>query len=527
MKSFLRNLSGVVLGVLTGFDRLMFRGHLRTLCHPQGMHLYCSMNDVLFKDFKHHAQQLTDRLIATSQEQAQKLNRPIEYLRSPQTRKEDYARWIAQRDKIRTGLIGVFSVVEPCWSYSLRGDRQTKKLVFVSELRKCLHLYHYYQHPVFGFLYVRMQTWFPFTVQVGINGREWLVKQLSDAKLEFRRSDNCVSWVEDLDAAQQLLDAQLRVNWAKLLDEVRDQAHPGYRDLLGNFRGDCYWSLTQSEWATDVLFQEQSQLQKRYGDWLRFALTSYSSPEVLRFLGQKIPAHGGVNGNYTGEVMSDLGHRVDGLRIKHRVGENSIKMYDKAGGCVLRVETTINDPSPFKVFRAKEGDASGEKSWQQLRRGVADIHRRAQVSQSANERYLEGLARVEHQEPLKELTGNLSERVKEPGCNGQRKVRGLNVFSEADGALLALVGRPEFTVNGLTNRDVVSGLYPKPTTDPTEQKRRSSRVTRLLRLLRAHGLLHKVPKSHRYRVSDKGRIVITAVLAARNASTEKLVALAA
>lgn len=526
MKSFLRNLSGVVLGVLTGFDRMMFRGHLRTLSNPHGMHLYCNMNNVLLKDFKHHAQQLTDRLIATSQEQAQKLGRPIEYFPSAQTRKEDHARTIVQRDDIRTGLIGVFNAVEPCWSVSLRGNRETKKLAFVPELRKCLHLYHYYQHPVLGFMYVRTQTWFPFTVQVGINGREWLTRQLSDAKLKFRRSDNCVSWVEDLEKAQQLLDAQLRVNWTQLLDGVRDQAQPGYRDLLGNFRGDCYWSLTQSEWATDVLFANRAQLQQRYGDWLRFALTSYSSPDVLRFLGQKTPAHGGVNGNYTGEVLSDLGRRVDGLRIKHRAGENAIKMYDKAGGCVLRVETTINDPSTFKVFRTKEGDAKGQKDWHPLRRGVADIHRRMQVSQAANQRYLEALAAVEHKEPLKEVAEDLSGRVKEPGATG-RKVRGLNVFSSEDGALLAVVGRPEYVLNGLTNRDVVAGLYPKPTSDAAEQKRRSSRVTRLLRLLRAHGLLHKVPKSHRYRVSDKGRTVITAVLAARNASTEKLVALAA
>lgn len=52
-------------------------------------------------------------------------------------------------------------------------------------------------------------------------------------------------------------------------------------------------------------------------------------------------------------------------------------------------------------------------------------------------------------------------------------------------------------------------------------------MTRLLRLLRAHGLLQKVAKSHRYRVTEAGRVVITAVLAARNAATEKLVALAA
>ena len=82
-------------------------------------------------------------------------------------------------------------------------------------------------------------------------------------------------------------------------------------------------------------------------------------------------------------------------------------------------------------------------------------------------------------------------------------------------------------VNGVRNRDVAVALDAKPAADAAERKRRSSRVTRLLRLLRAHGLLKKVPRSHLYRVTDHGRVAITAVLAARNATTEQLVEKAA
>ena len=123
MKSFLRNLSGVVLGVLTGFDRLMFRGHLRRLSYPGGMLCYCNFNSVKLKEFQTHAQQQSERLIEASQQQAKRLGRPIEYLRSPQLRKEDYARKIARRDNISDGLIAVFTCVEPCSSFTLRGSR--------------------------------------------------------------------------------------------------------------------------------------------------------------------------------------------------------------------------------------------------------------------------------------------------------------------------------------------------------------------------------------------------------------------
>lgn len=525
MTSFLRMLSGVALGALSGFDRLMFRGHLRSLAYPQGMNLYCRTNGVLFKDFKAHALERTEQLIAGSEAVARRANRPIEYLRSPQARKEDVARVLARRDGIRTGLIGMFACVEPCWSYTVRGNREAKKLELRPELRQCKHLYHYYQHPLFGMMYARVQTWFPFTVQVGINGREWLCRSLDAAGLKYRRSDNCVTWVEDMAAAQQLLDGQLQTNWSSVLDEVRGWVHPTHESLLGKFRVDYYWSLCQSEWATDVLFADRQELQRRYGAWLRFAMSSYSSPDVLRFLGKKTPTHGGVQGKFAGEVLSDLGHRVDGLRIKHRAGENAIKMYDKAQGGVLRVETTINDPSVFKVYRAKEGDESGEKELRTLRKGVADVPRRAAVSQAANERYLEGLAAVAHSESLQDVTAGLSKRVKEPGMGG-RRLRGLNLLGE-DARLLEIVSRPEFVVNGVRNRDVVAAWHAKPAAEAAEQKRRSAQVTRWLRLLRAHGLLKKVPRSHLYRVTDHGRVVMTAVLAARNATTEELVAKAA
>lgn len=529
MKSFVQTLAGLVFGVLSGFDRMMFRGHLRELSYAGGMKRYCHFNHVKLVDFGKHAEQMTERLIEASQAEAHHLGRPIEYLPSAKVRKEDLARSIAQRDNITDGLIAVFRCVEPCPSFALRGNRATKKLEFRREMRKCLHLYHYYQHPEFGFLYARVQTWFPFALQIGLNGREWLSRQLDRAGLAYRRHDNCISWVEDMAQAQALLDSQLRVNWAKKLHEIGSWAHPLQKGFLGDFWTGYYWSLKQSEWASDVLFQNRSELQTRYPAWLRHAVSDVSSADVLRFLGRKLTSEGHVHARYADEVMSDLGRRMDGVRIKHRAGENSIKMYDKAGQ-VLRVETTINDPTDFKVFRTKENDSGGEKSWRVLRSGVADIHRRAQVSQAANGRYLEGLAAVESQKTLAELLEPLGRRVTEPGEGGRtggRKVRALTPLVGPDAALLAAVARPEFMISGLRNRDLVLAMDGKMATDAAARKRRSAQASRQLRLLRGHGLLKKVPKSHRYQVTERGRTVLTALAAARNASTEKLAATAA
>jgi hypothetical protein len=82
-------------------------------------------------------------------------------------------------------------------------------------------------------------------------------------------------------------------------------------------------------------------------------------------------------------------------------------------------------------------------------------------------------------------------------------------------------------VHGVRNRDLVAALYSTATEDPQERRRRSARVTRLLRLLRGHGLLEKMPGTHRYQVGADARIKIQALLACRNASPDQLVTNAA
>lgn len=178
----------------------------------------------------------------------------------------------------------------------------------------------------------------------------------------------------------------------------------------------------------------------------------------------------------------------------------------------------MNNADDITVYRTKEGDEGGIKSWRSLRRGVADMHRRAQVCQAANDRYLESLAAVEETTSL----GDLTEAVCRPVTWKGKRVRAMNPLSNEDAALLAAVNRGEFAILGFRNRDLRSILYPDVPQDPRERRRQSAAVTRRLRLLRAHGLIRKIPKTHRYTLSAKGRTTITALLTARAADPAKL-----
>jgi hypothetical protein len=222
------------------------------------------------------------------------------------------------------------------------------------------------------------------------------------------------------------------------------------------------------------------------------------------------------------EVVSDVKRRQEGVRIKHRLGENAIKMYDKQGS-VLRVETTINDAAGFKSFRTPEGKPDAPQGWHAMRKGIADLHRRAEVSDAANNRYLEALASVSDATSLGELTARLCRPTKRNG----RRLRALNPHAPADAALIEAIGRGEFTINGFRNRDLRRLLFTSTSASEPEQRRQAAAVSRKLALLRGHHLIRKVPNTHRYHLTDAGRITVTALIAAKHASTQQLTKLAA
>ena len=514
-ESFVSKFGARVTGFLCGFDRLRFRATLGMLFQPAIMGEYLSRQNVLLKDFTTYALGITERLKTTALRAAAAAHRPEQYLPSARTSKEDLARTIAQRDRVKAGLIVLLSTVEPCLSYSVRGNRAAKKLELVLETRKCLHLYHYYLHPDFGLMHVRVQTWFPFTVDVCLNGREWLARQMTRAGLRYEQRDNCFVRVSDPVRAQALLDAQLRTDWPKVLGALLDQAHPLHAELSAPLGRDYYWSASQTEFATDAMFRDAASLAAVYPQFLHHGIRTFGSADVLRFLGRAQP-----NG-FRGEVTSTLKRRPEGVRLKHVVNGNSLKMYDKQGR-VLRVETTIVNPADFRVYRPSETDPAQRNQWQGMRRGIADLWRRAEVSRAANARYLTALASTTSATPLAAEAQPLCR----PRTVDGRRHRALNPWSAEDAALLAAVSGGEFALNGVRNRDLRARLLPAAT-DPAERRRQSAAITRRLALLRAHALLKKVTGTHRWVLTENGRRVITALLTARHASVDQLTKLAA
>jgi hypothetical protein len=461
MKEFTAKYGGAIAGTLSGFDRLVFRGSLRKISYPFGMSGYLWAKQVPLTEFGGHVNEMSLKVKEAALRCVQEAGRPVRYLASSKDDKEAIARAIASEQKISEGPVCALTCVEPCWGFDLHRNRDNKTLDLVQRSRKCLYVYQYWQHPTFGWLNARIATWFPFSIQICMNGRAWLARQLDSAGIAYRQQDNCFPWIADWGQAQQLMDKQLEANWPEVLNTIAHQLNPLHEEIFRDFPLSYYWSTYQSEWATDVSFAKPEDLRRLYPLFFHHALTTFSSADILRFLGKKLTANGAVPGQVVAEITSDLKRRQEGVRIKHRYGHNSIKMYDKAYtplGSVLRTELTMEEPEEFKVYRRPEGQPESPLAWHRMRKGIADLHRRAEVSQNANERYLNALAAVDDSTTIREPVG----RVEKPVTWNGKRVRALQPVDSQDRLLLEVISRGEFTINGLRNKDYNPCFTPHP-----------------------------------------------------------------
>lgn len=497
MERFLKRHEGRIVGTIAGFDRVLFRGHLSSICHLGGMDRFLSSQRVLYKDFKPFVEKISNRVKQHAKEFAVAAQRPFIYLPSSQESKEERAQRIMEADQISEGLICVLSCLEPCQSFGIRRDPQRQRLHLIKGERKCLHLYFYFADREFGLMHVRLQTWLPLTIQVCLNGREYLAKQMAQAGINYEQQGNCFTGIADFQKAQQLSDQLTTKNWVSFLQALACKVNP-WLDPQGELIFKPYfWTIREAEYATDILFKDQQALTDIYPSLIDHAIKQFHCEDVLRFLGRKRAGKG--------EVRTSLQRRVEGLRIRHWVQENSIKMYDKAGS-VLRIETTINNPKRFRVRRRKTNKAgTAVMKWLALRKGIADISRRVAVSRAANERYLEALAVVGEPTPSHQLLDKVSKRV----VRQSRKFRALRPISPEDSRVFSAMLHGEFLIQGIRNRDLRQYLYPRSHQDANQRRKDSARVSRCLELMKSHNLIYRVPKTNYYRITKQGHEIMS------------------
>ena len=526
MKQFIEKYQDQIVGNLSGFDRLVFRAAPRRLnitywdasrqiVVAKGMEEYLWQNQIPFKDFGAHVKLVGSRVKEQFLKPFQERNLPVVFERNPEADKDQIARQLALKHKIESGPVCAISVMEPSPTFEYCKSR------IASRIRPCHVFYQYQKHAELGWMYSRIQTWFPFRIQIGLNGREWLARQMDQEGLKYVQTGNCFPWIEDFPRAQQLMGRQLESNWAELLNGFAQQLNPLYDEIFQRFPTEYYWTCYQSEWATDIVFREAAFLKRLMPILVAHGMLSFSSADVLRYFGRRIKPQAEVPGNFNGQLQANLKRYREGERVKFWMHGNSAKYYDKAYtemGCVLRAgETTTNNVKVFQSYRPKEGGPKDDLQWRPTRKGIADLHRRAEISQRVNDRLIDALASVDDSRRLEELTAALQR----PVTWNRRRVRALRPWGD-DKALLTAVNHGDFLINGFRNRDLQALLYDQPTESKSERRRRSAAISRKLRMLRAHGIIHKVPRTHRYQVAPEARVILVAILTSSRTSLRQI-----
>jgi hypothetical protein len=490
---FLIKFASVIVGHLHCFDRVIFKGHL-AMAAPSKLEMFV---DWVLRVRRCHfmnvvAPQYSDRLVRHAQQTAQRAGRTYCY-RTGSFKKDKWAETLIREQRIEGGLVGVLCTQETCNSFTLvKGDKRPR---FVSKPRQQRVLYYYFLDPQLGLIHVRLQTWAPFTLQVYVNGHDWLAQQLTRLRLGFVQIDNAFTQLDDPAKAQRQADRFARLDWNKILTRYAHRVNPLLRKELAWFT--LRWVVDQAEFATDLLFKSPTALTGLYQKLLTFANLTFTPKDVLGFFGRT------AHRKFEGEVQTALKtDRLLGTRIKHRMASNWLKMYDKFG-LILRVETVINNSKEFSIYRTRyHHDGTTSQGYFPMNKDVGSLIHYQAHALACNRRYLDALAVVDDPAPAYQQLHQLTEPKKVAG----RSYAGFNPARCEDVRLFSAVLEGDHIACGFRNKDIRVALF-GAAASPTARK--SAAVGRLLKRLHTRQLVAKIPHTRRWRVTKNGRHLLS------------------
>lgn len=489
MNTFLKRHQDLISGTLSCFDRVVITGTLPDICYSGAMAGYLSYHKIRIFDFTKWAEPLRETLRHHAKQLAEQAGLEIEFIRSYKSfRKEARIKSILEQRGDHPGLVHIFSAMESCTAYRPWHDKKSHKTFLKTMQGKCLHYYFYFIDEDFGLCYLRLPTWAPFRLQIYFNGHSWLARHLDRSGIAFKMLDNAFLSIEDPEKAQTLSDSLEAAQLHRRLDRWA----AAYCPIASRFRNYYHWSFMQVEYATDVVFRQQSEFQPLYENIVRSAAVDVKADQVAAFLGRKLV------GQYRDEIGNNFNTRIQGTRIRHTMGANSIKLYDKFG-LIARVECTSNNVSSFK-HRRKVEQRNRETVVRNapLRKTIYSLKALRKLMNAANQRYLAYMASIEHPGSGQKACNKLSSPAKVKA----RSYRGFNLFLQQDFNVFVTLMRGEWAITGFRARDLrehLSQLTP-------------SRASYLIKRLRTHGIIKKVGRCYKYYLTRFGRDVIATVM---------------
>lgn len=490
MPSFTERHKSKIVGTFSCFDRILMTGILRPINFTDGLSSYLFTHGVrLFKYMNAFAKPMAEKIRANAERVASEAGVEIQYITSKNAfRKEDRVQEIIRKRGSHPGLVHIFSAQETCPCFEARYDKANGKAFLIYRDAKCLHYYFYFIDPELGLCYLRVPTWVPFRVQFYCNGHNWLANKLRENGIKFSKLDNTFINIEDFDKAQTISDQFS----AEILQPILDRYASMFCPVAAELNIDYWWTLTQLEYATDIVFKNQSDLAPIYETLVRTAIHSVKPDNVATFLSHHITY------NCEQEVGNDFHTRVEGTRIKHHMGSASIKMYDKQQ-IVLRIETTVNDVSFFNHRReVQHRDGTREMKVAPVKKTIYSLGIMQELMASSNRRYLDFISHLDDPSAGLRIVQMISQAIRD----GDRSWRGFNIFHAEDLNLFVALVRGEHNITGFRNSTLRRILKNKT----------AQQITCILKRLLLHRLIRRIPHTRKYYLTSLGRKVALTAL---------------
>jgi hypothetical protein len=476
-----------IAGVLSCYDRIVITGTLPTVCYAAGMTRFLYARDVRIFDYPQFAATLRERVRERAALLAAQAGIVIEHIAKSHIRKEAVVAKVLETRGDRPGLVHVISAMEACDAYQPWHDKQTHKTYVRPDTGKCLHYYFYFLDDELGLIYLRAPTWAPFRLQFYCNGHSWLARRLAAEGIGFTAADNAFVRIDDWARAQELADGFSPDRLHRVLDHYAALCCP----VLDVFAQAYHWSLTQVEYASDLVFRSAATLEPLYEQLIRESVLSVKAEQTASFLGHKITPQ------LTQELGTQFSTRIEGTCIKHRFASSSIKMYDKFG-CILRIETTTNDVSFFKHHRKVEHrERPATRALAPVKKTIYSLIDLREILLGCNRRYLA------HLSALDDFSAGVRalERLTKPRSVDGKSVKGFNFFDPTDNALLHALQNPRVNIAGIRRADL----------GPLLGALSAARISRQLRRLRDIGAIKRVAGTYRYYLTRIGRAATAAL----------------
>jgi hypothetical protein len=484
-----------ITGVLYCYDRVLINVTAGTFGFPDGMGMFFSTHNFKVFDFANVFTPVTDRIKGNAERLAAENGLEIEYIRNAHAfRKEDRIESIVKDRGEEEGLVHIFSALEVNKTYKPWHDKSNGRTYFKHDTTKCLTYYFYFIDREFGLCFIRVPTIAPFKVDFYFNGHNWLESKLKKNGIPYEKTDNAFTHIADFAEAQKLSDRIRAEDLHKALDIFLKRFCPMPDDWSLSYN----YTISQVEYACDILFKSEESLRPLYDNIIKTAMHTVTPDDIANFLGKRFSIL------FEGEAGSRFGRRILGTRIKHQMGEISVKIYDKFGK-ILRIEVTSNDVSQLKVFReVQKRDGCSVMQTAPVKKSIYSLFALIGILRNACNRYLEFISSFDDPtDGLKKL-----DRVTETVTDNDKNYKGFNFFSKGDEKILLAVADGKFTLKGITNKSL---RWMLPDKKPWQ-------ISSILKRLRVHGLIKKVGKTYKYYLTSLGKQVIVAGMSFKNMS---------